>query len=535
MYPRPLHLGLLLLAVSFAVSKQPHIVFIVIDDLGWNDIGFNNPDIISPNVDRLAREGLILRQSYVQPLCSPSRSSFMTGYFPYRTGLQHLVILPAQPVCAPLNVSTFLPREMKKLGYATHMVGKWHLGFCNWNCTPTFRGFDSFLGYYNAQEDYYDRVFQGYYDFHDNTTRSTKQNGTYSTFVFQERVREIVSRHNPAQPLFLYLPLQSVHAPLEVPKEYYNMYPNIDNEDRRVFSGMVTAMDDVIGNLTSYLTARGMYNDTLFVLTADNGGGYSMEGNNYPLRGGKFTVWEGGTRAVALIKGPGLKVTGAEYDGLIHAVDWMPTIVAAAGGEIKDGDIDGMNIWDAISNYTPSPRTEFIYNLDDMFIPLEGHAAIRQGDYKLIVGFPGLYSGWYFPNETVSKVDTMNTSDLSGLTMAIPQQDSLSWPELRRKFVCTMSERIPQSMWTWPQPCQTWYSSCRLVWLSTRRSMYHPTFPAAIQTPILKNMTTPGHLAGAERPVTCTSACCQLLCNRIYVIESLIFPYIYIDADDGNI
>ncbi|KAK7093873.1 arylsulfatase B-like [Littorina saxatilis] len=389
--------------VTVTLCKPPNIVFIVADDLGWNDIGFNNPDIISPNVDRLAREGIILDHAYVQPLCSPSRSSFMTGYYPYRTGLQHMVIDPQQPVCAPLTKS-FLPQEMKNLGYATHIVGKWHLGFCNWNCTPTFRGFDSFLGYYNAQENYYFRTCEYYYDFRDNQTLSVKQNGTYSTYVFQERVRNIINTHDTSKPLFLYLPLQSVHMPLEVPKHYYNMYPNIQNEDRRIFSGMVTAMDDVIGNLTSFLTQRDMYNDTLFVFTADNGGWIQFGGNNYPLRGGKFTIWEGGTRAVSFVTGPGLKVRGTRFEGLMHAVDWMPTIVAAAGGEIKDKDIDGINMWDAISTGSASPRSEFIYNLDDMFLPGEGHAGIRQGDYKLIVGFPGLYSGWYLPNQTQDSV-----------------------------------------------------------------------------------------------------------------------------------
>lgn len=391
--------SVLVVMATIVLGKPPHIVLIVVDDLGWNDIGFHNPDIISPNVDRLAAEGVILDHAYVQPLCSPSRTAFMTGYYPYRVGLQHLVILPQQPVCAPGNL-TFLPQRLKELGYATHMVGKWHLGFCNWSCTPTYRGFDSFLGYYNAQEDYYIRTFEYYYDFRDNKTLSVKQNGTYSTYVFQERVRQIVAAHDPQKPLFLYLPLQSVHEPLEVPRPYYDMYPNVVSEERRVFSGMVTAMDDVIGNLTWFLKSRGMYDDTLFAFTADNGGWIEFGGNNYPLRGSKFTIWEGGTRAVSFLHGAGLQNPGRRFDGLMHAVDWTPTLVAAAGGSINDTDMDGMNLWPALSSGGPSPRTEFIYNLDDMFIPLEGHAGIRQGDYKLLIGLPGLYSGWYLPNRT---------------------------------------------------------------------------------------------------------------------------------------
>ncbi|KAK7094207.1 arylsulfatase B-like [Littorina saxatilis] len=379
-------------------AKPPHIVFIVADDLGWNDVGFNNPDIISPNINAMAQRGIILNQSYVQPACTPSRNAFMSGYYPFRSGLQHGAILPQQAACAPTN-RTFLPQELKKLGYATHAVGKWHLGFCNWNCTPTYRGFDSFYGYYNGQEDYYNYTIFGGFDFRDNKDVATDQTGNYSTFVYQERVRQIISAHDPTTPLFLYLPLQSVHVPLEVPAVYANMYPNLKTDGRRIFSGQVTAMDDVIGNLTSFIKQKGMYNDTLFVFTADNGGWTEFYGNNYPLRGGKVTVWEGGTRAAAFLHGWGLPKTGIRYDGMMHAVDWFPTIVSAAGGEVKNKDIDGMSMWDAITSLGPSPRNEFIYNLDDTILPIEGHAAIRQGDYKLVKGFPGVFSGWYLPDQ----------------------------------------------------------------------------------------------------------------------------------------
>ncbi|XP_076472377.1 arylsulfatase J-like [Babylonia areolata] len=384
--------------VSAVADKPPNIVFIVADDFGWNDVGFNNPDILTPNIDALAREGVILNQSYVQPVCTPSRNSFMSGFYPFRSGLQHGAIVPQQAVCAPTN-RTFLPEELKKLGYATHALGKWHLGFCNWNCTPTYRGFDSFYGFYNGQEDYYHHDIMGGYDFRDDKKVMTQQNGTYSTYMYQERVRQIVNDHDTSTPLFMYLALQSVHIPLQVPKVYSDMYPNLKTDGRRTFSGMVTAMDDVIGNVTSYFKARGMYNDTIFVFTADNGGWTQFHGNNYPLRGGKLTIWEGGTRAAAFIHWPGLTRTGVRYNGMMHAVDWFPTLVEAAGGRVDNEDIDGVSVWKALTTLSPSPRTEFIYNLDNMFPPLEGHAALRQGDYKLIKGWPGVYSGWYPPDQ----------------------------------------------------------------------------------------------------------------------------------------
>ncbi|XP_025083095.1 LOW QUALITY PROTEIN: arylsulfatase B-like [Pomacea canaliculata] len=398
-------------------AKPPNIIFMVADDLGWNDVGFNNPDIISPNLNKLAAEGVILNQSYVQPVCTPSRNAFLSGYYPFRSGLQHMVILPQQAVCAPLN-RTFLPQELKKLGYATHAVGKWHLGFCNWNCTPTFRGFDTFYGFYNGQEDYYAYEVLNATDFRDNTVLNISQKGIYSTFVYQERLREIVANHDTSLPLFLYLPFQSVHEPLQVPDEYKKMYPNLKTDGRRTFSGMVTAMDNLIGNLTQFIKEKGMYDDTLFIFTADNGGWTQFYGNNFPLRGGKVTVWEGGTRAAAFLHGWGLQKTGSRYNGMMHAVDWFPTIITAAGGEVKDKDIDGMSMWEAISTFGPSPRTEFIYNLDNSSLPLQGHAAIRQGDFKLIKGFPGLYSGWYPPDQEYDP-----QSDLEAYSNMLKYQD----------------------------------------------------------------------------------------------------------------
>lgn len=155
-------------------------------------------------------------------------------------------------------------------------------------------------------------------------------------------------------------------------------------------------MDDAIGNVTQALRDHGLYDDSLIIFTADNGGWPSKFGNNWPLRGSKITVYEGGTRVTAFVHGSGLTKTGYTYDGMMHAVDWNPTIVSAAGG-IPEHNIDGVSQWENIRTGSPSKRNEFIYNLDDLAPYENGHAAIRMGDYKLIVGYPGLYPGWYPP------------------------------------------------------------------------------------------------------------------------------------------
>ncbi|GFO42305.1 arylsulfatase b [Plakobranchus ocellatus] len=396
-------------------AKPPHIVFMVADDLGWNDIGFNNPDIISPNINQLAQSGLILNHSYVQPMCSPSRSAFMTGWYPFRLGTQHNVIFSQQNVCLPLD-KTLLPQVLKQNGYKTHAIGKWHLGFCKWECTPTYRGFDTFQGYYTSREDYYTKKNHVGFDFHKNKDVVWEANGTYSSYLYSAALEKVIGEHDPNDPLFLYFPIQSVHEPLEVPEHYYNLYPNVKTKGRRIFSGMVTALDDAVGHLVNSLKMKGMYNDTLIFFTADNGGWIPYHGNNFPLRGGKISLWEGGTRVPAFVHGKGVPQGSGRFDGLMHAVDWFPTIVEAAGLKYEDPNRDGVSLWKSITHLSASPRTEMVYNLDNRSLPENGHAAIRVGDMKLVIGFPGLFNDWYKPEqvwtEPLPKPDYSDLDDL---------------------------------------------------------------------------------------------------------------------------
>ncbi|KAK6176801.1 hypothetical protein SNE40_015033 [Patella caerulea] len=386
-----------ILLVEADSLKQPHIVFIVADDLGWNDVGFRNPSMITPNIDKLAREGVILNQSYVQPVCTPSRSAFMSSVFPFKSGIQHYVLESGQPACSSLNY-TFLPQELKKLGYSTHAAGKWHLGFCKWACTPTFRGFDTFFGFYGGGEDHFTHYTGGYLDYRDQFLPATEYKNVFSAMAHTEHAVRAIKNHNQSQPFFLYMPYQVVHAPVQVPKQYEDMYPNVLNEGRRKFCGMVSVLDEGVGNITQALKDAGMYDDTLIIFTADNGGELLGNfANNWPLRAGKHTVYEGGTRGTAFVHGSMLQKTQYTYNGMIHAVDWMPTIISAAGGT-PITDRDGMDQWDSLQSGSPSKRSEFVYNLDDFPEPLEGHAAIRMGDMKLIEGYPGRYDGWYLPN-----------------------------------------------------------------------------------------------------------------------------------------
>ncbi|XP_046566778.1 arylsulfatase B-like [Haliotis rubra] len=385
---------LIVTSVVCECAEKPHIIFIVADDLGWNDVGYRNPQMITPNLDRLAKAGVILNSSYVQPLCSPSRNCFMSGYFPYHTGLQDDVIIVNEAKHLPANLTT-IPQKLKQLGYDAHMVGKWHLGFCNWKYTPTERGFDSYLGYYSGAEEYFTHINQRSsevgLDFRYNKTVHRDANGTYSANVFADRAIEIIRSHDNSKPLYLYLPFQSVHAPLEVPPKYENMYKNIETISRRVYCGMVSALDEAVGNITQALEEKGLMDNLLLVFTTDNGGPTYTASNNLPLRGAKNTLWEGGTKGTGFIYSKNLlKKTGYLNTGMMHAVDWYPTLVELAGGENTDPNMDGVSQYDMLINGGPSKRNEFVYNIYDD----REAAAIRYGDLKLMQGSPGDHNGW---------------------------------------------------------------------------------------------------------------------------------------------
>ncbi|XP_062508548.1 arylsulfatase B-like isoform X2 [Corticium candelabrum] len=328
-----------------------------------------------------------------------------------------------------LNLSeTMLPQRLKEAGYVTHAIGKWHLGFYSWQYTPTFRGFDSFYGFYGGGEDYFTHKAGAGYDF-----RRDKQpmcgtgcsevdwdaQGNYSTTLFSDEAVKIVQNHDTSKPLYLYLAYQAVHAPREVPQQYVTPYNNvIKDSERRTFAGMLACMDEGIGNLTEALKTKGMWNDTLIVFTTDNGGpikgsrrchicGDNTGTENYPLRGGKHSLWEGGVRGTALVHGSMLKISKYQNEGLMHATDWYPTLLTMIGVDPSlsgSKPLDGFNQWPMISQNASSAREEVLLNIDRLHNILGpfvrnggGHAAIRRGNYKLVLGDPGPPDIWSTP------------------------------------------------------------------------------------------------------------------------------------------
>lgn len=341
------------LSALLASAAPPHIVFIVSDDLGFNDVSFHGSSQIgTPHIDAIAADGVSLMNYHVQPVCSPSRATFMSGRHVIHTGI-YMPFSQATPL--RLNLSyTLLPQYLKSCcSYEPHMVGKWHLGQNVLASLPTGRGFDTYLGYWSGAEDYITHDTKGAYDFNDNVRHApgssaadvtlrpaVELNGTYSTYAMTARAVKVIEKFgggDDGPPLFLYLAYQAVHWPLEAPPSYVEKYAGNTGGDRRrqMVCAMAKALDDGVGNVTAALRRRGMWDRTLVVFSSDNGG--PTNGNegtwssNFPLRGGKNTIWEGGTRVVGAVRGPGVP-RGAVTFEKHHATDWLPTLVAMASG-----------------------------------------------------------------------------------------------------------------------------------------------------------------------------------------------------------
>eukprot|EP00043_Microstomoeca_roanoka_P004721 m.51405 g.51405 ORF g.51405 m.51405 type:complete len:558 (+) comp12622_c0_seq1:78-1751(+) len=433
-------LPLALLCLSsccLSATQLPHILFIVVDDHGWHDCSYTGSRVNTPTIDALRSEGIALNNYYVQKVCSPTRAALMTGRYPHRYGLQF-------PFCGgdamALNANeTLLPQYLKTVGYTTRAVGKWHLGFTNWKFTPTFRGFESFFGYYNCAEDYFfhglrvkeNSTFVDSLDFHSDDQPNCGANCSrpvfeavgedwehYSTTLFSEQIIDIVKQHDPARPLFLYFASQDTHNPGQVPECYETPYEDtIPDPLRRKLAGKLSTVDSAIANITQAYKENGLYDNLLVIYTSDNGGPITVQSgpntgkiedaigsSNYPLRGGKHNAYEGGVRGTAFVSGPALKQLApnapAEYDGLMHVVDWVPTLCSLVGCNATPFTpslkLDGVDQWPSLTTNGSAPRDEVIIDIEQ---PVNrsgwpetiGAGVVRKGKYKLHIGDCGQF------------------------------------------------------------------------------------------------------------------------------------------------
>lgn len=338
---------------------RPNVLLIVSDDQGWNDIGYHDPQLRTPNLDRLAREGVELERHYVQPQCTPTRVALLTGRYPSRFA-EHCT-QASNEQAFPVGTQT-LARVLRDAGYATGMSGKWHLGSRpEWG--PNHHGFEESHGSLAGAVGMYDHRYRLGSPFADTWHRDLEplmQEGHVTDLCADEAIA-FVERH-AHESWFLYLPLHAVHTPLvESAPRWGEANAHIDDADRRLFASALTHMDDAVGRVVASLERTGQLSDTLIVFTSDNGAQVDHAGGAYPppdpalrnfssnapLRGRKTEVFEGGIRVPAFVYWKG-RLQPRRCTQAVHAVDWLPTLAGLLGVR-AEGPLDGRDVWPQIS------------------------------------------------------------------------------------------------------------------------------------------------------------------------------------------
>jgi arylsulfatase A-like enzyme len=399
-------------------SQDPNVLMIVIDDMGWGDIGYNSDDILSPNLDRLAENGIKFTHHYVNQECTPTRVSLMTGKFPNRYGLH--CSSASNDQAFPFETVT-LADAFKEQGYQTAISGKWHLGsLVEWG--PLNYGFDHAYGSLAGAVGMYDHRYRlnrepytrtWYRDDH-----YVDEAGHVYDLVTDNAIDLLENVFTRDKPFFLYLPYQGVHTPLVESEEWLEYNDHINNPSRQLFAAAVSHLDNQIGRVMESLERTGRRDNTLVVVFSDNGGFPDYSGNQYPppdpkltnfssngpLRGQKGQPYEGGIRVPAFVNWPGTLEPGVN-DAVMHAVDWMPTLSKLIGYE-PEADLgwDGQNIWPVITGDKKEfdePRVLY-WNYWNIRI------ALRWGDWKIISATEGA------PYELYNLADDpYETTDLS--------------------------------------------------------------------------------------------------------------------------
>ena len=362
-----------------STETGPNIVLFLSDDLGWGQPGFNGgTEVETPNIDRIANEGVKLTQFYAQPVCTATRGALLTGRYPWKNGTEVRVGLRAS--YGMLTDERTIAEVLRDAGYATWIVGKWHLGQWQQEHLPLQRGFDHHYGHYSGEIHSFrlhrGRNHRGILDWHRNG-RPVVESG-YSTLLLADEAIQLIERHDPSRPFFLYLPFNAVHNPNLAPQEYIDQYSHLDDPEQRA---QFKVMDVAIGQVMDALERKGVLGETLVMFLNDNGGTESA-GWNEPYRGKKSGFYEGGIRVPAVMRWTGEIPAGTESDALLHAVDLFPTFAGLAGADIAGGlPLDGLDAWQSIAENAESPRDEIVYAL----------GAIRKGDWKLIEADVDLY------------------------------------------------------------------------------------------------------------------------------------------------
>ena len=386
-------------------GSRPNIVFMMADDMGWNQPGFNGgKKELSPNIDKFAAESLSLTQYYTHSVCAPTRAAFLTGRYAFRTWsdwrsedfgkpsyLKALGLTlahndrgePTRRIHALDTDERTVAEALKEAGYRTALVGKWHLGEWLPEHLPMGQGFDHQYGHYAWGIDYYTKTIVhnaparfAVYDWHRNQ-KPLQEEGYVTDLFAAEAERYIAARakEKDNKPFFLYVPFNAVHGPLNPP-------PGYEGDPKDVLAirdAMLKNLDAAVGKIVGAVDKHGFKDNTLVVFTNDNGP--VLEDMSKPYRGTKNTTFEGGVRVPCLVRWPGHTKPGSANDGMMFIADWYSTFISLAGGSHKqDRAVDAIDMNGMLFEGKKSPRKEIIFEVEgSVRLP-----TIRKGNYKLM-------------------------------------------------------------------------------------------------------------------------------------------------------
>lgn len=410
---------LLLAQLSIAATRRPNILFIVADDLGYGELGcYGGKDIPTPNIDKLIASGARFTSGYVTaPFCAASRAALMTGRYQTRFGFEFNPIGPknaAQGIGLPVEEKT-VANHLRDAGYATALVGKWHLGGTA-PFHPQRRGFDEFFGFLHEGHFYLPPPWSGAttwlrrkalpdgtqgrwtspdghtvwsthlhenepdYDADNPLLRSSQpvDEKANLTDAFTREACSFIDRHQ-SQPWFLYLAYNAVHSPMQGEDTYMEKFAHIGDIQRRIFAAMLAHLDEDIGKVLAQLRANGLEENTLIVFLSDNGGPTKeLTSSNAPLRGGKGELWEGGIRIPFAVSWKGQIPAGRTLDTPAISTDLTATALKAGGAETEKAKLDGVDLLPLLTGQTnAAPHATLFWRVGRK-------SALRHGDWKLI-------------------------------------------------------------------------------------------------------------------------------------------------------
>jgi arylsulfatase B len=387
-----------LISCSSDSVQNPNIIVIVSDDTGWNDVGYHNPLIKTPNIDRLANHGIELNSFYVSPVCSPTRAALLTGKHPSRYGILGPIVggmketLPKETI----TLAEFLRRN----GYQTAITGKWHLGLKPEDGPKQF-GFDYTYGYFHGQLDPRTHLYKwGDKTWHRND-QYLNEEGHATDLITNEAIKYISDIRSKEKPFFLYVPYSAPHFPVDEDQKWLDMYPEVENLERKKYCASMTHMDDGIGQIIKSLEKNKLLDNSLIIYMSDNGGCENfrsgpdyygnkfppaeMLGDNKPLRGWKGELYEGGIRVPALFYWKG-KLNPGKVEEVIAVEDFYPTFAGLIKTKLPDNhDVEGTKVWSAIEG-KDIPERILYWRTDKQY-------AIRKGEWKLIHNGANLNEG----------------------------------------------------------------------------------------------------------------------------------------------